>query len=269
MSTRVSHCMCHLCIPVSQLNVCVHVCVARGNGMAGGEFSLFVSCCSVLSCSIEGVYLACWHQCCECVRGHDRFPTSTYTFFFPFRNIPHVVDSSNTTHIYLLSRRRAHSLHTSTQAAPNHKSTWRKAGINFCISTLFSPLHSVPSYIIVAVETCHTDKYKGLGSYCRAVHVKPFLNEHTLVVILPWQPGRRQPCESFPTVHRRPVVQTACMIELSWTNILQTSPLTPSQAIAKSLWKKWKCWGVWYQLDINPSGVKYFRPVVNLLHTLL
>lgn len=252
--------------------MCVCACVWRrvvGFGWVWGVFfSLFVSCCSgMLSCSIEGVYLACWHQCFEYVQGDDRFPTSTYTFF-KFKNIQHVVDSSNS-NIYLHSRRHARSLHTSTKQHPVTRALEERLESTFASVLYFLLWTPVPSYIIVAVETCHTDKYKGLGSYCRAVHVKPFLNEHTLVIMLPWQPGRRQPCETFPTVYRRPVVQTVCMIELSWTNILQTSPLTRPQAKAKSLWKKWKCWGVWCQIDINPSGVKYFRPVVNLFHALL
>lgn len=102
-----------------------------------------------------------------------------------------------------------HKQHPITRALEERLESTFASVLYFLLST------PVPSYIIVAVETCHTDKYKGLGSYCRAVHVKPFLNEHTLIVILPCQPGRRQPCESFPTVRRRPVVQTACMIELS------------------------------------------------------
>lgn len=72
--------------------------------------------------------------------------------------------------------------HTNTSAVsmailciPQHKqqhliarrTVGRKARINFCVVTLSAPLDSVPSYIVVAVETCYTDKYKGLGQYCR------------------------------------------------------------------------------------------------------
>lgn len=38
-----------------------------------------------------------------------------------------------------------------------------KARINFCDVTLSASLDSVHSYIVVAVETCYTDKYKGPG----------------------------------------------------------------------------------------------------------
>lgn len=45
------------------------------------------------------------------------------------------------------------------------------------------------------------------------------------------QAGRR-PCERFPTVQKRPVVQTSCTIELSRANKLHRSPLSSPQTVA-------------------------------------
>ncbi|TKS69832.1 SH2 domain-containing adapter protein F [Collichthys lucidus] len=64
------------------------------------------------------------------------------------------------------------------------------------------------------------------------------MNTHTHRHTPPVSQAGRRPCESFPTVQRRPVVQTACMIELPRTNTLQSSPLAGPQAIVTPLHPK-------------------------------
>lgn len=68
------------------------------------------------------------------------------------------------------------------------------------------------------------------------------------------QAGRR-PCERFPTVQKRPVVQTSCMIELSWANKLQRGPLASPQTVAAP---HQKCVCIWrYRTKITQCEIFY------------